>query len=717
MWILKLARGLLIGLIAGSLWAAEAPSEVRILVDISGSMKQSDPQNLRIPAVNLVLELLPNGSQAGIWTFGHQVNRLVPLARVDGKWRAEAKAKARSINSVGLFTNLTDVLDNASRQLSPTSGFKQSVILLTDGRIDMHAPGTPTDINDKERRRLLHEVLPAYVKAGARIHTVALSDNVDKELMQQISAATGGLFLEAHSAEDLLKVFVKAFDRAVPVEQVPLEGNSFKIDGAVKEFTALVYRKSNSPQTKLIAPSGKVFAQDKSLNNLHWYQDIGFDLITIDQPEVGEWLIEADIDPDNRVQVLTDLKLKAMGIGPILFLGTPLKLETMLTNKDEVVSNAEILRTTVFKLTIKAPDGRVGTKVLSQNEQVPVSGIYVEDLSKLQQAGEYRVEISATGRTFTRQQVLTASLLEPLKVQSQSLANEETFLVVVQADASVDTALSHINASVTAPDGVTQMQHLLFNEESKVWELRLKAHSGPGTYRVALNVRGVLLGGADFQFQPKELSATFPLGLAKSAATQGAIAAVATEAEGFTSDKPHQPKLQVPDLAAEYAKQQEAMAPKEEVKEPAPELKAVAEAEAGTAWWLYAAIAGASLVIIGGGAFWVLRKKGAGTKEPAKPQESTTGAPIARAVPEDLIQQDIDSGASAAVDNSDDALDKELGHSLDNMAGDFESFQGESEIEIPIPNVDGEPNSEKLATLDDDFAIDPELEKNQAPKS
>ena len=36
---------------------------MRILVDISGSMKQSDPQNLRIPAVNLLLELLPNGSK------------------------------------------------------------------------------------------------------------------------------------------------------------------------------------------------------------------------------------------------------------------------------------------------------------------------------------------------------------------------------------------------------------------------------------------------------------------------------------------------------------------------------------------------------------------------------------------------------------------------------------------------------------------------------
>ncbi|MEN9464088.1 MAG: hypothetical protein RL217_269 [Pseudomonadota bacterium] len=711
MWAIKLARVVFLGLFAACTLAAEPPSDVRILVDISGSMKQSDPKNLRIPAVNLLLELLPNGSQAGIWTFGRQVNRLVPPAKVDAKWRAEAKAKARSINSVGLFTNLTDVLQNAASQISPTSGFKHSVILLTDGRIDMREPGTPSNIDEQERKRLLQQVLPAYVRAGARIHTVALSDNVDKELMQQLSAATGGLFLEARSAEDLMKVFVKAFDRAVPVEQVPLVGNSFKIDAAVKEFTALVYRKSNSPKTKLIAPSGKIFAQEKSLNNLHWYQDIGFDLITVDQPEVGEWLIEADMDPDNRVQVLTDLKLKATGIAPTLFLGAPLKLEAMLTNHDEVVNNADLLRNTVFTLTIKAPDGRVGSKVISQSEQIPVSGIYREDLSKLSLPGEYRIEVSATGKTFTRQQVLTASLLEPLKVQGQPLNAEETFLVVVQPDASVDAALSHINASIKAPNGVTQMQHLQFNEDSKYWELRLKADLGPGSYHIALNIRGVLYGGADFQFQPKELSVTFPLGLARAA--PGSAAAPAPAAE-FSTEEAHKPKLQVPDLAAEYAKQQEALAPK---AEPAPAEIAVAPEEEGVPWWLYIAIAGGCLVVIGGGAFWLLRGKAKKqTKEPAK-AATEAEAPVARAVPEDLIQQDIDTSTPVPeVDNSDAALDQELSNSLESMSGDFDSFSGESEIEIPIPNAAGEAGSERLAALDDDFAIDPE-QKNSLSKS
>ena len=55
-------------------------------------------------------------------------------------------------------------------------------------------------------------------------------------------------------------------------------------------------------------------------------------------------------------------------------------------------------------------------------------------------------------------------------------------------------------------------------------------------------------------------------------------------------------------------------------------------------------------------------------------------------MPEDLIQQDIDTSTpTPEVDNSDAALDKELSNSLEAMSGDFDSFSGESEIEIPSP--------------------------------
>ncbi|MFT5451401.1 MAG: hypothetical protein ACI9N9_000885, partial [Enterobacterales bacterium] len=89
-------------------------SDVRVLVDMSGSMKQNDPDNLRIPAVQLMSNLLPPDSQAGIWTFGQYVNMLVPLGPVDNNWKKSAVESAKKINSLGLFTNIGGAMEHAS---------------------------------------------------------------------------------------------------------------------------------------------------------------------------------------------------------------------------------------------------------------------------------------------------------------------------------------------------------------------------------------------------------------------------------------------------------------------------------------------------------------------------------------------------------------------------------------------------------------------------
>jgi len=57
-------------------------ADVRVLIDISGSMKKNDPNNLRRPALRLLVGLLPEDSRAGVWTFGQYVNMQVPLGKV-----------------------------------------------------------------------------------------------------------------------------------------------------------------------------------------------------------------------------------------------------------------------------------------------------------------------------------------------------------------------------------------------------------------------------------------------------------------------------------------------------------------------------------------------------------------------------------------------------------------------------------------------------------
>ena len=182
-----LAFGLLAALLAPLGVAEEAPAElampetpdVRIIVDISGSMRANDPDNLRRPAVRLLARMLPEGSTAGLWTFGQYVNMLVPHGKVTDDWRATAIERSEAINSVALRTNLGKALEVASDPyLSGGSLANTHFILLTDGKVDI---SNDAGVNQAEETRILKSLVTDLAAQGATVHPVALSSEVARK--------------------------------------------------------------------------------------------------------------------------------------------------------------------------------------------------------------------------------------------------------------------------------------------------------------------------------------------------------------------------------------------------------------------------------------------------------------------------------------------------------------------------------------------------------
>lgn len=703
-WLTGVLSFFLLVALSGTTFAAteNQPADIRILVDISGSMKQTDPNNLRLPAVNLLVEMLPDNAQAGIWTFGRYVNMLVPPTKVNKQWRDNAKAKVKeNISSLGLYTNLAGVLNNASYNIGNDSGFNHSVILLTDGHIDMREPGMPASIDDQERKKLMQTILPKYVAAGVKIHTVALSDQVDKNLLQQLSAATDGLYLEAHHGNDLLPVFLKAFDRAVETEQVPLINNRFQIDSGVKEFTALIFNQDKQPNTQLIAPNGKMYlaSSAKSDSNVRWYKDHGYELITITNPVAGEWQAQTKEDPNNRVQVLTDLKLKISGIPSTLFSNQEFTMLASLFNKDEKLTQAEILSNTKITLTVTAPDGRSGSKLISFSENIPIDGVYREAFSRLSEEGEYRFEVIAKSPTFERQRSFTSTLLEPLKVRQERLVKEEKWLIAIAPNDNVDTGFTRLNATVIAPNGKTEIQELKFDKKAGYWSIYVTETMGPGEYQVSLSGRVMLQGGAKYHFKPHDLRADFPLAMA----AQSASALTKPAARNINQPKP---AIAV-DLASEFEQQEN-----ERIKQAELEAAENAEEEPDelleeteqNPLWLYIglAIAAFVLLMVTITVIVLVKKRKANDKPETETEEDNPETDVAteeenkKEIPEDLIPQDIDE----------EAEEEKL------EFGEFDDFDGEQEIEIPsgINADDGQDDFD--SNLDDEFAIDPPSENS-----
>ncbi|MCK5648653.1 MAG: VWA domain-containing protein, partial [Gammaproteobacteria bacterium] len=300
-------------------------SDIRVLIDVSGSMKKNDPKNLRLPALRLLIGLLPADASTAVWNFGTNAVPLIPLGLADEQWKNNAQLASRKIHSRDLFTNIGLALEAAVADWDKTpSRLKQrSIILLTDGMIDIAKDDAK---NTQERTRILKKMLPEIEKTGVSIHTIALSKNADHAFLQELSSKTDGGFEQTDSAEQLERIFLRLFEKTTKPDSVPLVDNKFVVDESILELTLLVFKPQNARPTEVIEPGKKKYMQKNAPSYVKWQSEKNYDLITISKPKTGEWSINAQTDPDNRVLVVTNLQIQTNRIPNNLFVGENLNL-------------------------------------------------------------------------------------------------------------------------------------------------------------------------------------------------------------------------------------------------------------------------------------------------------------------------------------------------------------------------------------------------------
>jgi len=182
-----------------------------------------------------------------------------------------------------------------------------------------------------------------------RLHAIALSDGADKALLRQMSAATGGSYIQVDDAGSLERAFLKLFERTAPVDSLPIKGNRFKVDTSVLDMTVLVFRKGAEPVV-LVSPQGKSYDKRKHPQNFNWHQEKSYELITVKKPAAGEWLVKGSKDPDNRVMIVTNLKLDTSELPPSILAGDKLLVEAELLDRGKRISRKSFLNLVSFEI-------------------------------------------------------------------------------------------------------------------------------------------------------------------------------------------------------------------------------------------------------------------------------------------------------------------------------------------------------------------------------
>ncbi|PKD38412.1 hypothetical protein CWO84_19385 [Methylomonas sp. Kb3] len=457
--------------------AAAGADEIQVLIDVSGSMKQNDPDNLRVEASRLLVNLLPDGAKAAFWLFAEKTAPLSATDAVNATWKQQAGKTIGNIHSRGLYTHIEDAIQTVLSQ-GFKGGGKKHLILLTDGFVDISK-----DIMQSadSRERILSEWIPKLQQQNINVQTVALSEQADKELLEKLAFETGGWAETAQSAEQLQRVFLKMAQKAAPKETLPLTDNKFQVDSGIHEFSVLVFKKPHAAPTQLVAPDGKSISKQSMVANVSWLESQAYDLITVKQPLIGEWRLVAEVDPDNQVMIVTDLKLQLSEIPNFLGENEALPIKAHFTDKDKLITRADFLGMLTLEVI---QDQQAPAKMLVV---VAEPGFYQHKTEHLS-LGKHLLKIVADGKTFKREIIHEIEVVAtPITVEKHvDAAQRQVTLKLLPDTKLIDPAGLVVNAVINQT-GHEPETRALTNKDG-VWLLDLAGLPAQTTTHVNFNV-------------------------------------------------------------------------------------------------------------------------------------------------------------------------------------------------------------------------------------
>ena len=171
-----------------------------LLIDNSGSMKNTDPNNLAAVAAAMLIDTLKPNQNMNIITFGDDVKSSYRLK--DNPSPQMLKQSLSMLNYKDKNTDMKAGLKEALDQLDEVKGQKR-IIVLSDGKEE--PKGGMTQTHEDEMLSLIER---AYT-AKTEIHTIGLSSLADEGMLSKIAYNTGGSYYTCSNTGELFDIFSK----------------------------------------------------------------------------------------------------------------------------------------------------------------------------------------------------------------------------------------------------------------------------------------------------------------------------------------------------------------------------------------------------------------------------------------------------------------------------------------------------------------------------
>ncbi len=408
------------------------PLDTVVIMDSSGSMKKTDPKQLRKPAAKLFISLLDSQDKLSVVSFSSNAWPITFLTQLSTEAKRKQALRATDkISHKGMYTNIHSAISKGIEFLKESHQLNRDpiIILMSDGQMDVGNNKKSSQL----KKQIFDDLLPQLIEHKIKIYSIAFTQASDQALLQEIADATNGRYALAESDDVLHKVFSKIFEQTKQPDMLPLSENKFIIDSSINEITIIANKSSENSKIYLQPPTGdKINATFKS-KNIKWFVSTSFDMITIKKPQEGEWTILFS-DDDNRAYIVTDIKLRTQFEFNQSSKQPELIIKSWFLHQEETEENKSLLKNMNIALEIETPSGNIKTfPVNAANEQ----GIFIAQY-KPTENGIYGASIIAKSRTFQRQQTFSFKNNMPTKeeIEVEEIIKEEPEIPVPAVDNS-----------------------------------------------------------------------------------------------------------------------------------------------------------------------------------------------------------------------------------------------------------------------------------------
>lgn len=283
--------------------AAQASSQIDavLVLDVSNSMKTSDPSKIGNEAMKMFIDMLSEqGDQVGIVAYTDSIQREKALLEINSKAdKDNLKSFIDQLNR-GAYTDVSVGVKEAMQILDDGADpdHEPMIIVLADGNNDFDDESGRTQAqSDADMDKAIKEANDS----GVPIYTIGLNADgkLNKEALAELSDLTDGKSFSTNTADDLPQILSEIFAshlelNIVPVDSFTANGNYQDVKITVPNSNVLeanISIMSDKPvEAKLIDPSGKAVSipSDDVLRS----ESKSYSLIKLLTPSEGDWTLQ-----------------------------------------------------------------------------------------------------------------------------------------------------------------------------------------------------------------------------------------------------------------------------------------------------------------------------------------------------------------------------------------------------------------------------------------